>query len=68
MVEDLVDLLRPTDRNVDRVAVSDRVQGECVVQGFRAELTPGLPLWIEVVNGQPADPGGEPLVQPKLSE
>jgi hypothetical protein len=66
MVEDLVDLFRSANRHIDRVAVPDRVEGKGIVEGFRAKLTPGFPFWVKVINGKPANPGGEPFIQPKL--
>ena len=65
-VEDLINLVGVLSLDLDGVRGLEAVKSQAALLLARDELLPNLPLGKEVVNGQPADPGGETLVQPQV--
>ncbi|KAI7451895.1 hypothetical protein KC336_g92 [Hortaea werneckii] len=64
-IKNLVDLIRPLDRDLDWVRAAQRVQAKGRLQVIRNVSLPHLPLRVESVAGVPAHPRSKTLVQPQ---
>lgn len=66
-VEDLVNVFRTLDFNLDRMRRVEGVEFSSGIESLREELGPDLPAGKEVVHAQELDPRRVALLQPKVS-